>query len=353
MKPITKLITIIIFLLCSSIMNSQTVRPVRDNVGFCWNAKDMNKLMSYLSKHDSSKFSSKNLIAAISPHDDYLYTSPVYFPLYKILRAKEVVVFGVTHGTVRKALNDPKNVLIFDDFKLWRGPYKNVQVSGLREIIENKLSKNYQMLSDTAQEIEHSIEALVPFLQYYNRNIKIVPVMVTEMSYARMDSISTQLADILSEYIKQKNLKLGKDIFFLISNDANHYGEDFDNSYFGLDAKAHKEATDNDKRIARENFNELIDNEKIKNISEELWPSYKKKKYYPSWCGRYPIILGLMTVNKIVSDLKEGKIIGKVFKYSDSWTLKVLPLKGTHMGTTAPFSLKHWVGYLSAGFYLK
>jgi MEMO1 family protein len=47
-----------------------------------------------------------------------------------------------------------------------------------------------------------------------------------------------------------------------------------------------------------------------------------------------------------------GKLEGKVFKYSDSWTLKVLPLKGTHMGTTAPFSLKHWVGYLSAGFYL-
>jgi MEMO1 family protein len=337
--------------LSTSLSIAQSIRPIRDNVGYCWNAKDMNTLMSYLSEHDSTNFPSKNLIAAISPHDDYLYASPVYYPLYKLIKAKVVIVFGVTHGTVRKALNDPKNVLIFDDFKYWHGPYKNVEVSGLREIIKNNLNKDYVMLSDTAQIIEHSIEGLIPFLQYYNRNVKIVPIMVTEMSYGRADSISTQLAGVISKYVKENNLKLGKDIFFLISNDANHYGEDFDNTFFGLDAKAHREATDNDKLIAK-TFNSSIDENRIENISRELWLSYKQKKYYPLWCGRYPIVFGLLTTYKIVNDLNAGKLEGKVFKYSDSWTLKVLPLKGTHMGTTAPFSLKHWVGYLSAGFYL-
>ena len=43
---------------------------------------------------------------------------------------------------------------------------------------------------------------------------------------------------------------------------------------------------------------------------------------------------------------------GKLFKYSDTWTEGVLTVKGTKMGITAPYSLKHWVGFLSAGFYL-
>jgi hypothetical protein len=63
-------------------------------------------------------------------------------------------------------------------------------------------------------------------------------------------------------------------------------------------------------------------------------------------------VLGLLTVNKVVA--KSGKILtGELFNYSDTWTGGVLPVKGTEMGITAPYSLKHWVGFFSAGFYLK
>ncbi len=106
---------------------AQSTRPIRDNVGFCWQPDEMNTLMKYLSSHagKTADFPSANLVAAISPHDDYLYAGSVYYPLYKLIKTKEVVIFGVTHGTVRKAMNDPKNVLIFDDYKHWHGPYGN------------------------------------------------------------------------------------------------------------------------------------------------------------------------------------------------------------------------------------
>ena len=32
-----------------------------------------------------------------------------------VIKTKEVVVFGVTHGSVRREMNDPQNVLILDD----------------------------------------------------------------------------------------------------------------------------------------------------------------------------------------------------------------------------------------------
>lgn len=332
---------------------SQEIRPVRDDIGFCWSAEDVDKLMNYLNENDGSNFPKENLIAAISPHDDYLYAGKVYAPLYKLIKTKEVVVFGVTHGTVRKEMNDPKNLLILDEYDFWKGPYKNVEVSPLREKIKNELDTSYFIVSNKAQSLEHSIEALIPFLQYYNKDIKITPIMITQMPFEKMEEISDKLTDIIIDYIKSNNLKLGEDIFFLISNDANHYGKDFNNDKFGEDLNAHKTATDFDKQIAGESFNGEITNEKIKSITEKIWETESNKNTCPLWCGRYPIVFGLTAVSQITNKLGYGNITGKLFSYSDTFTSGVLPLKGTSLGTTAPFSLKHWVGFLSAGFYLK
>lgn len=329
------------------------LRPVRDNVGFCWQASEMDTLMNYLSKNSETKTIDNGLlIGGISPHDDYLYAGRVYYPLYPNIKAKEVVIFGVTHGTVRQAMNDPKNILILDDYKYWKGPYKNVEISPLREIIKSKLDKNYFIVSDKAQDIEHSIEALVPFLQYYNRDVKITPIMVTQMSFERMDSISTDLSEIIKDYTTSNDLKPGKDIFFLISTDADHYGEDFNNSPFGEDEKAHSEATSNDRRIANIYLNTEITLNDIEGLRDELWGSPEIKTPLPLWCGKYSVPFGMLSIYHIANDLNLKNLSGKLFKYSDSWTEKTLPIYGTHMGTTAPFSLKHWCGYVSAGIYV-
>ena len=350
------LICIFYFLISTFIYKTmgQEIRPIRDSVGFCWDADEMDSVINYLSKtYKWKKFSPENLVAAISPHDDYLYAGKVYFPLYKILRTKEVVIFGVTHGTVRKAMNDLQNVLIFDDYKYWHGPYKNVKVSPLRDYIKNNLNKEYFIISDKAQNIEHSIEALIPFLQHYNNDIKITPIMVTAMPYNRMKNISKELSGIIIKYINQKNLELGTDIFFLISTDADHYGEDFENSPYGMNDKAHQIATEIDRKIADSCLAGKIYEGKVKELTEKLWPDSNSSTVKPLWCGRYPIPFGLLTILDIINKINNKQITGKIFKYSDTWTGKVLPIKNTHLGLTAPFSLRHWVGFLSAGFYLK
>ncbi|MFA3783596.1 AmmeMemoRadiSam system protein B [Melioribacteraceae bacterium 4301-Me] len=341
-----------------SFMNtfSQTIRPIRDNVGFCWKPDEMTKFVNYMDKHFSDEFKDSipgKLIAGISPHDDYLYAGRIYYPLYKLIRAKEVVIFGVTHGTVRNAMNDPKNVLIFDDFSKWHGPFKDVQISPLREKLKLELDPDDYMVSDKAQMIEHSIEALIPFLQYYNRDVEITPIMVTAMSYEKMEKISDKLADIIIDYIKINKLELGKDIFFLISTDANHYGKDFENAPFGEDQRAHEIATERDEKIAKEAFNGEISKQKVFQLTKEIWPNEKSTKPIPIWCGRYPIVMGLLTINNLVQKLDIGNLYGKLLIYSDTVTEGVIPIKGTGMGTTAPFSYKHWVGFFSSVFFVK
>lgn len=344
---------LLILLLISFSVQGQSIREIRDSVGFCWNNNEMGAFINWLknNKITDKKFESENLFAAISPHDDYLYAGRVYYPLYELIKAKEIIIFGVTHGTVRKTINDPRNILILDEFSYWKGPYGNVKVSDLRDEIKSKLDTGFYNVNNYAHSLEHSIEALIPFLQYYNQEIKITPIMVTLMSFERMDSISAKLSEIILQYLKEKNLKIGRDLFILISNDANHYGEDFNNLPYGLDEYAHKTATDVDKRIAAK-FNDDITFEKISDISTELWTEKNEKEVYPLWCGKYPIVFGLLTATHLAKKLGYN-INGKLFCYSDTFSEKVLSFKETRMGITAPFSLRHWVGFLSAGFYLK
>jgi AmmeMemoRadiSam system protein B len=354
MKKIAKYSCLLTFILSSfGLVYPQEVRPVRDDIGYCWQSDRFDLFVEWLDENcPDEKFKSENLIAGISPHDDYLYAGKVYYPLYKLINAKEVVIFGVTHGTVRKEINDPKNILIFDEFEKWKGPYSDAAISPLREIIKQKLESEYYMVSNKAHSLEHSIEGLIPFLQHYNRDVKITPIMVTAMSFEKMDSLSDELANIISEYVKENNLKLGKDIFFLFSNDANHYGEDFDNHPYGLNEEAHNVAVANDKRIADQIFNGTVTKNRIQKLSDELWSEAGIKQDCPLWCGRYSVVFGLFTVSKVVNE-NGKKLSGKVLRYSDTWTGGVLPVKGTSMGITAPYSLKHWVGFLSAGFYME
>ncbi|HCY77902.1 MAG TPA: AmmeMemoRadiSam system protein B [Ignavibacteriales bacterium] len=332
--------------------SGENVRPIRDSIGFCWSATEMNNFIDFLSKQiPMVEDESQNLFAAISVHDDYLYAGNVYYPLYKNIKAKEVVIFGVTHGSVTKEMGPLSDIIILDEYQKWRGPYKDVEISPLREIIKSKLSKNYFIVSDKAQSIEHSIEALIPFLQYYNRDIKITPIMVTRMPLERMDDLSTRLSKIIIDYTKSNKLELGKDIFFLISNDANHYGEDFNNAVYGLDSTAHFLATENDKKIINNDLVGLITENKILETAKDILPDSANRNV-PLWCGRYPIIFGLMTISKIVDDLVDSHFYGKLFKYSDTFTEKVLPVKNTSMGLTAVFSYRHWCGWFTSGFYL-
>lgn len=101
---------------------SRRIRPVRDDVGFSWNANSMKILVDYLAANEQETFRSEGLVAAISPHDDYLLAGRIYYPLFNLIRTKEVVIFGVTHGTVRQEIKGLDSVLILDDYDLWPGP---------------------------------------------------------------------------------------------------------------------------------------------------------------------------------------------------------------------------------------
>jgi len=323
---------------------SQEVRPIRDDVGYCWNLDAMVQLVGYLESIEKEP-KAEGLVAGISPHDDYLYAARMYYPLFRSLKTKEAVIFGVTHGTVRKEIGDPQNIIMLDEYTAWKGPLGEIQVSTLREFIKERLDTSFYRVNNKAHALEHSIEGLLPFLQYFNPDVRITPIMVTAMPFERMEEISKNLSDIISEYIKTNNLVPGKDIIFLISSDANHYGKDFNNIPFGEDAGAHQKGRGEDMRIADSYLAEKVTPEKVRGLTEEL------KNVV--WCGKFSIPMGILTAEKTIEKRLNKSLHGNILRYSDTYTESVLPLKQTGMGTTAPYSLKHWVGFFSAAYTLE
>lgn len=329
------------------------VRPVRDDVGFCWNYSSMSALIDYLDSIEKENFSSEGLVAAISPHDDYLYAGRVYYPLFRALRAKEVVIFGVTHAAPRQEVTGLDRVVVMDEFRYWPGVKQPVEVSPMRDYIKANMNKEYLVVSNRAHELEHSIEAVLPFLQYFNPDVRITPIMVAPMPFDRMENISTELARVISGYMRENNLAPGKDVFFLISTDANHYGKDFNNTPYGDGGwEARDKALAFDRRLINSYLTGVTDARKIEGLTKELWGETYLDYRSTYWCGKYSIPFGLLTAQKVVKTETGKELSGRLFRFSDTYSEGVLPLKKTGMGTTAPFSLRHWVSFFSMGYYM-
>jgi AmmeMemoRadiSam system protein B len=333
--------------------SAQEVRPIRDDVGFCWDAAQMTRLVEYLKEHDAGASTTEPLVAGISPHDDYLYAARVYFPLFKSLRAKEVVIFGVTHGSVRKEIQDLQNVIILDEFAAWRGAGADVAVSPLRQRLRMNLDRKYFIVNNAAHRLEHSIEALVPFVQYFNHGVRITPIMVTAMPMEKMQEASEAVATVIAGYVRENGLLPGRDIVFLISSDANHYGKDFSNTPFGEDSAAHRRGTELDQTFVRDYLTGRIEKSKITDLTRNIWGDKFTDSKNTLWCGRYSIPFGMLTAMKTIKKATGKDLYGTLLNYSDTYSGGGLPLTKTGMGLTAPFSLKHWVGFFSISYSMR
>jgi AmmeMemoRadiSam system protein B len=69
------------------------------------------------------------VLAAVAPHDDYLYAGRVYRRVLPLVTARTVVVVGVFHRYLATGSGDR---LVFDPYATWRTPDGPVPVSELR-----------------------------------------------------------------------------------------------------------------------------------------------------------------------------------------------------------------------------
>ena len=285
--------------------------------------------------------------AAICPHDDYKYAGRLYYESLRGINANTIILIGVAHRARNFNLQDK---LIFGDFTHWESPYGDLKVSDLNAEIMERLLKTSYLVHNDMQELEHSLEAIVPFLHRKNKNLEIIPILVPYVNYETIEGISTTLAEVVSNILKEKNLVYGKDVAVVISNDAVHYGnEEWSGNLapFGVDEEGTQKARALDREIITNCLVNEITTEKLKTFTEYTVQKNDYKEYKWVWCGRYSVPFGLSFATKLNQALYNKPLKGTFLQYQSSVDHALIKVEDLGMGTTAIATQKHWVGYAS------
>lgn len=286
---------------------------------------------------------------AISPHDNYRFAGQLYYESLKGINAPNIILIGVAHRARNYNLQDK---LIFGTFTEWESPYGGIQVSPLNQEIMDNLPESNFVVNDSMQIIEHSLEAIIPWLQKKNRNAEIVPILVPYMNYQSIDSLSNNLADVVQKIIMEKHWEYGKDVAVVISNDAVHYGDlewgDSKNmAPMGTDSVGTKKAMAMDLKIIDECLTGAMTDEKIKKFTEFTVQKEDHKEYKWVWCGRYSVPFGLSFSNNLNLLENRTALEGTFLGYQTSIDHPLIEVEDLGMEVTALSTNRHWVAYTS------
>lgn len=344
-----------------SVVAQKKIRQYVDTVGFATKAWQMDSVLIRIHKTYDSFLTSANALnsvddktafrLAICPHDDYTYAGFIYESVIPHIKAKTVVIFGVAHKA--KKFNIEQQ-LVFDSYDEWKEPYGNIAVSPLRDEIMKKLPGNCYMVHDSLQQVEHSVEAIIPFLQYHDKNVQIVPILVPYMRFDLMNKYALFLAAAIESVMKEKNLQWGKDIAMVISNDAVHYGdEDWGGknyATYGCDSAGYEKAVEHESEIIEKCLLPELDTSNIHRFVNYTVSPANFRDYIWPWCGRYSVPFGMLTAMYLNKIVKGDPLVGIKMEYSTSIAQKPLPVDDLKMGKTAIATLHHWVGYAGIGY---
>lgn len=337
-------------------------RGLADTVGFAHLEHQIETIVQRISAQDGAKLErilkDKSVTAgdrwrmAIAPHDDYAYVGLMYPLVLRNVAAPVVIIFGVAHMARQLGLEDQ---LVFDSFTHWAGPYGDIAVSPLRERIMTRLPEASYLVNDEMQSIEHSVEAKLPFLQYYNRDVEFVPILVPYMPFARMNELASQLASAIARIMREENLGWGADIALVSSTDAVHYGDQGwrgkNFAIYGADAEGYVKALAHEQQIMHDCFGGDLHPDKVERFTRYTLADHDHRQYKWTWCGRYSVPFGLLTAWRLQQLRRAPTLAGTILGYTTSLEdqrIKVDDLDG--MGVTATATFRHWVGYAAVGF---
>jgi AmmeMemoRadiSam system protein B len=195
---------------------------------------------------------------------------------------------------------------------------------------------------------------MLPFLQYFNRDVEIISILVPALNTGKMAEIAKPLASAIGRIMKEHRLTWGKDVALLITTDAVHYGdEDWggkDMSPFGADSAGYTRAVAKEHMILDSCLTGSMSSRKIRNFVDITVQPDNYMEYRWTWCGRYSVPFGLMVALDLQKELNAEPLSGKLIGYSTSIDHQPLKVDDLRMGKTAKAGIRHWVGYASVGY---
>lgn len=150
----------------------------------------------------------EDVIGLISPHAGYMYSGPVAGAVISRIRFRDTfVVMGPSHTGYGK----PFSIMTEGT---WRTPLGNVEIDSV--LGRHILSRSGHLDEDEVAHLyEHSIEVQLPFLQYFRRDVRIVPIVLAPASSDVYKEIGKEVARAIRE--------TKAEAVILASTDMTHY----------------------------------------------------------------------------------------------------------------------------------
>ena len=337
------------------------VRGQRDTIGFVVTAEQAEDVIATAIRLEQGVIVERDqklglspehgFIGGVCPHDDHLYAARAYVHLTERITAPRIVLIGVFHAA---RLWDLEDVLVFDNFERWHGPWGPVTVDPMREKVLSGLSESSFVVDNAMHCREHSLEAIVPFLQRRNPEVSIIPILVPYASWDRLSALADELSTVLADVMDENDWQLGRDLAIVVSSDAVHYGPDFDHAPFGTDAAGYQVTVDRDEHLAQEYLAGTLEADKLAGFEYTLVDQDDVRTYKLPWCGRFSIPFGLELLRDLAAKTDLATPEGHFLRYATSLSEPQLPVSEetleAGLGTTAPSNLHHWVGYATVGY---
>ncbi len=146
--------------------------------------------------------------AVVSPHAGYMYSGYVAAEVFsRVVIPETLVILGPNHT----GLGAPISVMAEG---VWSMPMGDVPIDG--ELAESILSLcPYAQEDHSAHLAEHSIEVQLPIIQFFRREIKMVPIVVGTRSFKPCVELGLATARAIKE--------LERDALIVASTDFTHY----------------------------------------------------------------------------------------------------------------------------------
>jgi len=169
---------------------------------------DPQLLKTEIEKYIEPEKEKVNAKAVVMPHAGYIFSgsvagktiSEVTVPNHIILLGPNHTGLGASYAMVSKGA--------------WITPFGEIKIN---ENLAGLLLKNSKFIEEdeSAHINEHCIEVELPFLQYFNKDISIVPIVIRDFSYENFEKVGHEVAESIKEF--------SKPVLIVASSDMTHY----------------------------------------------------------------------------------------------------------------------------------
>jgi AmmeMemoRadiSam system protein B len=180
-------------------------KPAVANVFYHGAPERLRKQVQGLVEKDAEKI---RVLGAVSPHAGFVYSGGVAGAVYsRIEFPKTIILMGPDHG----GFSDRASV-VPDGF--WEMPGGSVEIESP---LASKLLERSSFFRDDrrAHKQEHSLEVQLPFIQYFIKEFKILPILFSRCSLEQCEESGAALAEMVKE--------AEQEVLIVASSDMSHY----------------------------------------------------------------------------------------------------------------------------------